>query len=64
MEQEQVVTRGFKRKPTKAQIIKGSIASVLYILWVIWVGNPFLLILLPIIIDIYSNKFIPWTFWK
>lgn len=56
--------RGFKRKPTTPQTVKCIIASVLYVAWVIWVGNPFLLILLPFIIDIYWTKFIPWTFWK
>ncbi|MEG2947476.1 MAG: S26 family signal peptidase, partial [Bacteroidales bacterium] len=61
---ETTVTRGFKRKMTKAQWIKCIIASVLYTCWVIWVGNPFLIILLPVIIDVYYTKFIPWTFWK
>ncbi|MGL4292377.1 MAG: signal peptidase I [Bacteroidales bacterium] len=61
---ETTITRGVKRKPTRTQWIKCVIASVLYIAWVIWVGNPFLLILLPVIIDIYYTKFIPWTFWK
>ena len=63
-QEENVVARGFKRKPSKGQIIRCALWSVLYICWVIWVGNPFLFIFLPFIIDIYYTKFIPWTFWK
>jgi signal peptidase I len=54
----------FKRRPTAGQWVKLIIASLCYIAWVVWVGNPFLLILLPFIVDIYYTKFIPWTFWK
>lgn len=64
MTTENNASRGFKRKPTSKQMIKCIIASVCYVVWVIWVGNPFLLIILPFIIDIYWTKFIPWTFWK
>ena len=62
--EKETVVRGFKRRPTKAQWIKCAIACVLYIAWVIWVGNPFLLLLLPVIVDMYYTHFIPWTFWK
>ena len=65
MEQEKKeITRGFKRKMTKAELIKCIVFSVLYILFIIWVGTPFWFILLPLIIDVYYTHFIPWTWWK
>ena len=41
-----------------------SIAAILYILWVIWVGEYFLLAGLGIIFDIYITKKVNWSFWK
>ena len=38
--------------------------SVLYILWVVWVGNFWLLFGLGIIYDIYVSKKVNWAFWK
>ena len=49
---------------TKAELIKCIVFSVLYILFIIWVGTPFWFILLPLIIDVYYTHFIPWTWWK
>ncbi|MBK3519608.1 S26 family signal peptidase [Carboxylicivirga marina] len=44
--------------------IKLGIASVVFLLWVIWVGNFWLLLLYPLIFDNYITKKIPWDFWK
>jgi len=44
--------------------IKCALYSLLYIAFIVWVGNFWWLLLLPLIIDIYITKFIPWTFWK
>ncbi|GAF05102.1 S26 family signal peptidase [Saccharicrinis fermentans] len=44
--------------------IRFSIAALVYFLWVIWVGNYWLLLGLPIIFDIYISKKVPWSFWK
>ncbi len=41
-----------------------SIASIIYILFVIWIGNYWLLLGLVIIFDIYITKKVNWTFWK
>jgi signal peptidase I len=30
----------------------------------VWVGNYWWLLLLPLILDVYLTKFVPWTFWK
>lgn len=35
--------------------------TICYILWVLWVGNYWLLLGLPIIFDIYITKKVNWT---
>ncbi len=44
--------------------IRFSIAALVYILWVIWVGNFWLLPGVAVIFDIYITKKVPWDFWK
>ena len=46
------------------KFFKFGIAGVLYLLWVIWVGNFWLLLGLPIVFDIYVSKKVNWAFWK
>jgi len=41
-----------------------AIAAIIYILVVIWIGNYWLLLGLPVIFDIYISKKVNWTFWK
>ena len=53
----------FKDIPLK-QWIKAIIATIFYVLFIVWVGNFWGLLLLPFILDVYLTKFIPWTFWK
>ena len=52
------------KKVTKNQWIFFSIVTVLYLAFVIWDGNYWLLLGLPVIFDIYISKFIPWGAWK
>lgn len=40
------------------------LAAVIYILWVIWLGNYWWLLGLPVIFDIYVTKKVNWAFWK
>lgn len=40
------------------------VVAVLFILWVIWIGNFWLLLGLPIVFDIYVSKKVNWAFWK
>ncbi len=56
--------RNSRLQATTAQWIKVSIAIILYVLFILWVGNLWWLLLLPIIFDMYISKFIPWDFWK
>lgn len=53
-----------KRKPGVRQWIYMSIACILCILFVIWTGYWGVLILIPVFIDIYITKFIPWGGWR
>jgi signal peptidase I len=40
------------------------LAAVIYILWVIWLGNYWWLFGLAVIFDIYITKKVNWAFWK
>ena len=52
-------------KETKAtRWIRFGIVSLLFFLWVIWMGNPWLGIFWLLLIDIYITAYIPWTWWK
>ncbi|MFA6126960.1 MAG: signal peptidase I [Bacteroidales bacterium] len=53
----------FKSFPRR-QYIKFAIAATIYLLWVIWLGNYFWLLGLPVIFDMYLSKMVNWTFWK
>lgn len=43
---------------------KFGIVIVIYLLWVYWVGSWWLLLLVPVIFDIYITKKVHWAFWK
>ncbi|MCL2511743.1 MAG: S26 family signal peptidase [Bacteroidales bacterium] len=43
---------------------KFGLVAFLYLLWTFWVGNWWLLLLVPIIFDTYVTKKVNWTFWK
>lgn len=47
-----------------AALIRFGAAALIYILWVIWLGNYWFLLGLPVIYDIYVSKKINWAFWK
>jgi signal peptidase I len=38
--------------------------AVVFLLFVIWIGSWWLLIILPVIFDFYVSKKVNWTFWK
>jgi len=47
-----------------SQWIKAIVWSIIYILFIVWVGNFWWLILLPLVFDAFITKFVPWTWWK
>ena len=48
----------------KKPIIKCTIALTLYLLFLLWVGSWWGLLVVPFIIDVYITKKIPWSWWK
>ena len=44
--------------------IRFGIVSMLFFLWVIWMGNPWLAFLWLLLLDIYITGYVPWTWWK
>lgn len=44
--------------------IRFGIVSILFFLWVFWMGNPWLGLIWLLLIDIYITAYIPWTWWK
>lgn len=53
-----------KDKPGVRQWIYAIIACVICVLFVLWTGYWAVLILIPVFIDIYITKFIPWGAWR
>ncbi len=51
-------------KPKTRSIITCTIAIVLYLAFLFWVGSWWGLLALPFIFDAYITKFIPWTWWQ
>lgn len=51
-----------KVRPTRW--VRFGIVSAVFFLWVIWMGNPWLLLVWLLLIDIYITQYIPWTWWK
>lgn len=45
-------------------IIRAAIALVVYLLWVIWLGNYWFLLGLPIVFDMYLTQKVNWSPWK
>lgn len=52
------------RKINRKDLIKFIIVITVYLLWTLWVGSWWMLLLCPIIFDIYITKKVHWAFWK
>ncbi len=50
-----------ENKPSRKQWIKFGIATIIWILWMIWARSPWMLIGLPIIFDVYISKKVKWN---
>ena len=48
----------------RKQWVKFVVATVLYLLFLYWVGSWWGLVVIPFIYDAYISKKIPWTWWK
>ncbi|MCM1483522.1 MAG: signal peptidase I, partial [Muribaculaceae bacterium] len=49
-------------KPTRW--VRFGIVAAIFIAWVAWLGNWWVLLLLPLLFDIYITGYIPFTWWK
>ncbi len=54
----------FFAKYERKEVIRFFITLIFYVLWVIWLGNYWFLLGIPIIFDIYLSKKVNWTPWK
>ena len=48
----------------KNRYFRFGLVALLYLLWVIWIGNYWFLLGLAVIFDIYITKKVNWSFWK
>ncbi len=55
---------GLFEKYPEGSWIRFAIASTLLVLWVVWLGNIWLLAGIPILFDLLVTKKIPWLFWR
>ena len=44
--------------------VRFAVVSALFLLWVILMGNPWLLLLWLLLVDVYITTFVPWGWWK
>jgi len=44
--------------------IRFAVVSIMFFLFVIWIGNPWLAFIWILLADIYITGYIPWTWWK
>jgi signal peptidase I len=54
----------FLEKYDRKTLIRGGAALLVYLLWVIWLGNYFFILGLPIVFDMYITKKVNWSPWK
>ncbi len=52
------------RETRATRWVRFSIVTILFFLWVIWMGNPWLSLIWLLLIDIYITAYIPWSWWK
>ena len=53
-----------KVKPAWVKWVKFSVAAILWLLFIYWLGSWWGLLVLPFIFDLYITKKINWTWWK
>jgi signal peptidase I len=48
----------------KSAMVRCAVVTLLYLLFLLWVGSLWGLLVVPFILDAYLTKVIPWTWWK
>lgn len=55
----------YKVKHTRTtRWVRFGLVTTIWLLFTLWVGNPWLLIVVPLLFDIYISGFVPFTWWK
>ena len=52
------------REIKKTRWIRFGIVTAIFLIWVAWLGNWWVILLLPLLFDIYITGYIPFTWWK
>ncbi len=52
------------RQIKKTRWIRFAIVTAIFLIWVAWLGNWWVILLLPLLFDIYITGYIPFTWWK
>ncbi len=52
------------REIKKTRWIRFGIVTAIFLTWVAWLGNWWVILLLPLLFDIYITGYIPFTWWK
>ncbi len=52
------------KKVRPSRWVRFGIVSIIFFLWVIWMQNPWLLLIWLLLIDIYITSYVPWSWWK
>ncbi len=66
-EAKESFAEGFRRRVRENRVtrwIRFSAVMVIFLLWVIWMGNPWLLLGALLLFDIYITGYIPFSWWK
>ena len=44
--------------------IRFTVVAIIFVAWVAWLGNWWVLLFLPLLADIYLTQYVPWSWWK
>lgn len=60
-------SKSFKERIEKVKTtrwIRFAVVSLIFFFWVIWLNNYWVLLVYPLLFDIYITLYIPWNWWK
>lgn len=59
-----MMIKDFLKKFERKTLLRAGFSILIYVLWVIWLGNYWFLLGVPIVFDMYLTKKVNWTPWK
>ena len=60
-------SKSFKERIEKVKTtrwIRFAVVSLIFFFWVVWLNNYWVLLVYPLLFDIYITLYIPWNWWK